>query len=232
MSTRRLFLSRTSLLIVALMCAASVGAIVARPAKRIADERPQAPLDETIPRQFGEWKEDTQRGAQVVNPQTQELLDKLYAEVISRVYVNPAGYRIMLSIAYGSDQRGGLQAHKPEVCYPAQGFVVRANMPGKLATPHGEIAVRRLSTALGPRNEPLTYWFTIGGKVVQGTTQKRIVDLAFGVTGRVPDGLLFRVSSVDAEEARAFEMQEAFVNELLRSVTSAALWRLSGLQPS
>jgi EpsI family protein len=39
-------------------------------------------------------------------------------------YVNASGYRIMLSLAYGSDQRGALQAHKPEVRYPAQGFTL------------------------------------------------------------------------------------------------------------
>lgn len=49
---------------------------------------------------------------QVVNPQTQELLDKLYSQILTRTYVNAKGYRIMLSLAYGSDQRGALQAHK------------------------------------------------------------------------------------------------------------------------
>lgn len=211
------------------MCAASVGAIVAKPSRKVADERLAVSLESLVPRQFGEWREETQRVAQVVNPQTQELLDKLYSEVLSRVYVHKSGYRIMLSVAYGSDQRGGLQAHKPEVCYPAQGFVVHSNEASKIVTAHGEIPVRRLFTALGPRQEPLTYWFTVGDQVVQGKTQKRIVDIAFGLTGRIPDGLLFRVSSIDPERLRAYEMQELFVHQLLDAASPATLKRLSGL---
>ena len=33
-------------------------------------------------------------------------------------------------MAYGDDQRGGLQAHRPEVCYPAQGFKVTSQADG------------------------------------------------------------------------------------------------------
>lgn len=227
-SPRHLF-SRTSLLIAALMCAASVGAIFAKPTRKVAEERPSVTLEAMIPRQFGEWREEPQRVAQVVNPQTQELLDKLYSEVLSRIYVNGSGYRVMVSVAYGSDQRGGLQAHKPEACYPAQGFIVHSNEAGRIATSKGEIPVRRLFTTLGPRQEPLTYWFTVGDKVVQNKTHKRIVDLAFGLTGRIPDGLLFRVSSIDADRERAYRVQEKFVGELLDASPAETLKRLSGL---
>ena len=68
----------------------------------------------------------------MVNPQTQELLDKLYSEVLTRVYVNASGYRIMRSLAYGFDQRGAMQAHMPEVCYPAQGFILKGMNAGCL----------------------------------------------------------------------------------------------------
>ena len=32
----------------------------------------------------------------------------------------------MLSIAYGKNQSDALQLHKPEICYPAQGFTLLA----------------------------------------------------------------------------------------------------------
>ncbi len=54
-----------------------------------------------IPKQFGDWREEPQRIVQVINPQSQELLDKLYSETLTRTYVNAGGYRIMLSLAYG-----------------------------------------------------------------------------------------------------------------------------------
>jgi len=224
--------SKVSLLICGLILAAAVGAIAARPSVKLADERPAVSLEVLVPRAFGEWREAPQTTLQVVNPQTQELLDKLYSEVLSRVYVNAEGYRIMLSLAYGSDQRGSLQAHKPEVCYPAQGFVLRKNEPGMLSTAFGEIPVRRLHTSMGARQEPLTYWFTVGDRAVQGRTQTRIEELRMGLTGRIPDGMLFRVSSIDADQVRAHRVQEQFVNQLLQAVPPPGRKRLSGLGES
>jgi EpsI family protein len=220
---------RTAWIIAALMACASLGAVLARStAKPLAVAEPVR-LESMVPRQFGDWTEVPQGIVQVVNPPTQELLDKLYSEILSRVYVNSGGYRIMLSLAYGSDQRGSLQAHKPEVCYPAQGFVVQANEAGKLATVYGDIPVRRLFATMGARQEPLTYWFTVGDRAVQGTTQKRLAELAFTLTGRIPDGLLFRVSSIDADPSRAYELQAQFIGQLLEGTPPAARKRLSGL---
>jgi EpsI family protein len=89
--------------------------------------------------------------------------------------------------------------------------------------------VRRLFSTLGARQEPVTYWFTVGDQAVMGTTQKKLVELQFGLTGRVPDGLLFRVSSIDGDQARGNQMQDLFVNQLLQAVPVADRKRLSGL---
>jgi EpsI family protein len=202
---------------------------VAKPSARLADERGGVSFESIVPKQFGDWREEPQRQAQIVNPQTQELLDKLYSEVVTRVYVNSAGYRIMLSLAYGSDQRGMLQAHKPEVCYPAQGFTVEKNVAIVLVTPYGEIPARRLSTVMRTRHEPVTYWLTVGDRAVAGTVQKRLVELRFGLSGRIPDGLLFRVSSIDAEPGRAYGYHDQFINDLLESLSLSYRKRLSGL---
>lgn len=221
--------NKTGLLIAILMIATSAGAIVARPDRKVADIEPAFSLETLVPTQFGDWREDSHRLVQVINPQTQQLLDRLYSQVLSRVYVNDKGYRIMLSIAYGSDQRGSLQAHKPEVCYPAQGFTLRKFETSQLATPYGEIPAHRLFATMGPRQEPVTYWFTVGDKAVRGKLEKRLMDLRYGLTGQIPDGLLFRVSSIDSSQARANLMQEQFINQLLQAVSPAGRKRLSGL---
>jgi len=210
------------------MFAASVGAIIAKPSAKVADQRGES-LEHMVPKQFGDWKFEPQRYVQVVNPQTQELLDKLYSEILTRVYVNSSGYRIMLSMAYGSDQRGSLQAHKPEVCYPAQGFVVEKNQAAVLSTPYGEIPARRLYTVMRTRHEPVTYWFTVGDRAIENKLQKRLVEISFGLTGRIPDGMLFRVSSIDADPERAYVQQDDFVRQLLASVSATDRKRLSGL---
>ena len=59
-----------------------------------------------IPKHFGDWHEKP--FVYVVNPQAQELMDKLYSETLSRTYVNSSGYHIMLMglkeplVEYGS----------------------------------------------------------------------------------------------------------------------------------
>lgn len=221
--------NRTALVIAGLMLTASVGAIVAKPTARIADESAAISLEAMIPKQFDDWREEPQRVVQVVNPQTQELLDKVYSQILTRTYVSSEGYRIMLSLAYGADQRGSLQAHKPEVCYPAQGFTLLSNEASRIVTPYGEIPVHRLNTSLGARLEPVTYWFTVGDQAVMGRTQKRLVDLRYGLTGRIPDGMLFRISSIDANVAQAQRQQDRFVIQLLAAVPAAERKRLSGL---
>jgi EpsI family protein len=220
---------RLAFVLAALMCTASIGALVLKPGTKAAETGPTINLEAMVPRQFGAWREEAQPMAQVINPQARELLDKLYSQILSRTYVNTEGYRVMLSIAYGNDQRGALQAHKPEVCYPAQGFTLLGLTKAILTTEYGDIPVTHLFTAMGQRREPVTYWFTVGDSAIQSALQKRIVEFRYGLTGQIPDGLLFRVSSIDGDQPRAYRFQDQFVTQLLDSVPPGDRVRLSGL---
>jgi EpsI family protein len=219
--------SRRSALMAALMCGTAAAAYALRPGRRPTGA--QVDLETLIPARFGAWQQETQSYAQVINPQTQELLNKLYNQILSRTYVAGPDRRVMLSLAYGGDQRGSLEAHKPEVCYPAQGFKLIDQRDGTLATPFGSIPVRRLNTSMGPRIEPLTYWFTMGETLVQSRWDKRMVELRLALTGQIPDGLLFRVSSIDGNPERAWQVQQEFVTDLLAALGPAERTRLAGL---
>jgi len=220
---------RTALILAVLMCVTSVAAVLARPGTKAADKGPAIVLESIVPKKFGEWREVPLATAQVVNPQTKELLDRLYSQILTRTYTNPEGTTIMLSLAYGSDQRGELQAHKPEICYPSQGFTLHTNDIGVLATPFGDIPVRRLSTSMGERKEPVTYWYAAGDRVVEGAFYKRLVEIRYGLTGLIPDGLLFRVSSIDPNASHAYQVHQKFIEQLLQSVPVETRQRLSGL---
>jgi EpsI family protein len=220
---------RQVLLAGAVMGLASIGGLLARPSAKAASKGLGISLEAAVPKSFGPWRLLPDVSVQVVNPQTQQLLDTLYSQVLTRTYVNDKGYRIMLSMAYGDDQRGGLQAHKPEVCYPAQGFQLAKVEDGTLATAFGNIDVRRLSTSLGSRNEPVTYWLTVGDQIVRTTLDKRMAQIRLGLTGQIPDGLLFRISSIDADDRRAFSAQQEFVADLLAAVPPDSRRQLSGL---
>jgi EpsI family protein len=86
-----------------------------------------------------------------------------------------------------------------------------------------------LSTSLGQRQEPVTYWFTVGDRVVRNKFEQRLVELRLGLTGQVPDGLLFRVSSIDANPTHAYQVHDAFVKAMLAAVPPVSRTRLSGL---
>jgi EpsI family protein len=134
----------------------------------------------------------------------------------------------MVSVAYGGDQSDSMQVHKPEICYPAQGFQVLNKSRASIALPFGPLPVTRVDTQLGQRREPITYWTTVGDRVVHSGIHKKLVEMSFGFTGKIPDGLLFRVSSIDSEIARAFDLQAIFINQLLGAVTPEQRRRLAG----
>lgn len=211
------------------MALTGVAAAVLKPKPQSLQTATSFDLQMIVPRQFGDWVHEPEAGIAMVDPQAKQLLDKIYSQLLSRIYRNGAGYRVMLAIAYGSDQRGALQAHKPEVCYPAQGFTLRESREAALATPFGQLPVRQLLTDMGPRKEPITYWFTIGESAALTALDRRVAEIKSLMTGRIPDGLLFRVSSIDADSKLAFQKQAEFVQSLLSVVPQAARVRLSGL---
>jgi EpsI family protein len=217
-----------SLLLLTLMCATAVGAVALRPTHKVADLQPAIDLATLVPARFGDWHEEPQHYASVVNPQQKEMLDKIYNQTLSRTYINAQGYRILLSVAYGGDQSDGMQVHTPEVCYPAQGFQLLGKTKASIALPFGPLLVTHVDTRLGQRREPITYWTTVGDRVVQSGIQKKLVEMSYGFTGRIPDGLLFRVSSIDSEIAAAYVLQANFITQLLGAVTPEQRKRLAG----
>ncbi len=210
------------------MLAASGLALALRPTQKIADQGPPLNLEAMIPRTFGEWREAQQNAVQIVDPQQQEMINKIYTQALSRTYVNGNGYRIMLAIAYGDDQRDSMQMHYPEICYPAQGFSLQAKQRGALTTASGSIPVTRILTNLGRRDEPVTYWTTVGDKVFQGGVQKKLAEMSYGLNGKIPDGMLIRVSSIDADAANAYEMQTQFADQMLGALSPEHRRKLNG----
>ena len=92
--------------------------------------------------------------------------------------------------------------------------------------------MRRLTTNMGARHEPVTYWLTMAGYVVRNEFDKRMVQVHLLPTGQIPDGLLFRVSSIDRDAAHAFKVQQEFVADMMGAVQPEVRQRLSGLKPA
>jgi EpsI family protein len=211
-----------------LMTAVLLLTFLFKPTDSIRTKAEAIDLELIVPKQFGQWKHDSQSGP-VVNPQSKALLEKIYSQILTRTYVNDRGERVMLSIAYGNDQRGALQAHKPEICYPAQGFLVASIATGIIETPLGVLPVNRMMATKGNRFEPVTYWFTVGDQRVQTAIERRVAELKLVMTGQIPDGLLFRVSSLDRDPSLGYGLQDRFVNQLISALSPAGRTRLAGL---
>lgn len=218
---------RNSILLV-LMLAASGLALALRPTHKIADQGPKVDLEAMIPHTFGDWREVKQSSAQIVDPQQQESINEIYSQTLSRTYINDAGYRIMLSLAYGGEQSSSLQVHKPDVCYPAQGFTLENKKTGSLAFNNGSISLSRILTSLGQRIEPVTYWTTIGDQVVQSRFNRKLIEISYGLTGKIPDGMLIRVSSIDPDSHKAYEIQDRFALQMLEALAPENRQRLTG----
>ena len=216
-----------NILLMLLMYAATGMAILLHPTHKIADDRPKVDLETMIPKQFGEWNVDEKAVTQQIDPQRQEALNRIYNQTLARTYINQKGESIMLSIAYGGDQSNGMSVHKPEVCYPAQGFqIIKLNI-GMLDTGFGSIQVKRLLATQGARIEPIIYWITVGDTVAVNNFEWKLVRMKYGLTGKVPDGLIFRVSSL-GKEAKAYPVQENFIRVLLKALSTENRKKLIG----
>ena len=222
----KLSLPNIVLLLLMLLSAGMASAL--RPTISLADERTPINLKAMVPTAFGDWQEQLNMSAAIVDPTQKELLDKIYSETLTRTYVNRAGYRIMLSIAYGKNQSDALQLHKPEVCYPAQGFALLAKQAGSLDLLGKPIAATRLQTRLGLRVEPITYWTVVGDHVTTGGIDKKLTEMRYAMTGRIPDGMLVRVSSIDPANDNAYAMQSQFSNQMLQAIAPDLRNRFAG----
>jgi exosortase B len=200
---------------------AMIGTAAAAPVlKPVPGNAPAPDLQAIIPSQFGDWKLDPDTVPVTAAPDVQANLDRLYDQIVARTYVNSAGEQMMLTVAYGGDQSDALKAHRQEVCYRAQGFDIASLAHGRLAASGREIPVTRFHARLGERSEPVTYWFTMGDRVVLGRGERLRVQLEHGFAGRIPDGMLVRVSSLSTEPAAAYAAQASFIAAIAAALPS------------
>ena len=202
---------------------AALLAWAATPTKQWSAHSAQVKYATLFPASFGGWQLAPEQANSVVNPQQQETLDAIYDEIVSRVYIDVAsGRRVMVSLAYGSNQSRATQIHKPEVCYPAQGFELVSMRKDLLPLQPNALPVMRVVARMGKRVEPLTYWIRSGDRVVRGAIEQNLARMSLGARGYIPDGLLFLVSEITPDVDAAFGLQDRFVREYLAQLPAAA----------
>jgi EpsI family protein len=198
------------------------------PTQRVAATQAHFKLDDMIPERFGSWRVDRSIAPLTPDETQKELIATLYDQTLARTYVDAAGQRVMLSIAYGGDQSKQLQLHLPEVCYVAQGFDMVDDQKAELATHYGSVPVKRLVARQNVRNEPITYWVTIGDKAVMSGIGQKYQRFLYGLSGKIPDGMLVRVSTIAADKNGAWRVQARFVNQMLGAMSARDRNKLLG----
>ena len=212
-------MTKSKYLMIALAMLTTAGlAFALTPHERIGNQGPKVNLETMIPKQFGGWILDETIVPLLADPSQTKMINEIYNQTLSRTYVNPAGDRVMLSIAYGGNQSKELQVHKPEVCYVAQGFQIGKLNKSQIETPIGQIPVMNLVATQGARIEPITYWIRMGNSVTRGWFEQNLARISYGLTGKVPDGMLVRVSSISSDEKTAYKIQQIFLTDMLQGI--------------
>ena len=207
------------LLACAAMLAAAMLAVLLQPHNLMARTHDVFDIDKRLPTRFGDWAPVPDLN--VVAPPARDSLEReVYNQEASRGFVDREGHIVMLMVAYGESQSDRLQLHHPEVCYTAQGFRVSRTSSLKLAyspsTP--AIELTRLVATREERVEPISYWMRIGYDNTTSNWARQALKLGYGLRGWIPDGALFRVSTIGMPPKESFRVQDKFIRDLLNSV--------------
>lgn len=216
--------ARSIVVTIVLLLIGSAG-IFLRPSINSAMTTPN--LEASVPEQFGDWKT-------LPNPLIQASLstdgatstDQPYDEIVSRTYVNSQGEVVMLALAYGKNQRQEIKIHRPELCYPAQGFRVVSIAPavfeGIESAESGKPIIGKRMTANGKgMDEVVSYWIRIGDTYSASPWRIRWQILQEGLQGRMTDGVLVRLSQrkqPGTNHAESHALMESFAVQMLEAM--------------
>jgi EpsI family protein len=177
---------------------------------------PQKIIEDMVPKQVGDFAFETASG--FVLPPSDALSDRIYDVLVTRSYVNPQGDVAMFLIAYNNQQDGVLQIHRPEVCYPAGGFVLSPVEPIEIPLPAGSGLPAQIFSARGEaRNEVVSYWTRVGDDFPRKWSEQRLAVARENLRGFIPDGALVRLSTVANDATLVTPMFERFVADFFRA---------------
>mgnify|MGYP000888431084 CR=1 len=185
-------------------------------------------LDKLVPLKIGSWSQ--QPSSAFVLPKTEgSLSDRLYNQLLTRLYQSDQMVPVMLVMAYGATQNDQLQLHRPEVCYTAVGFQIVGSAAASVElAPGAVLPVRELAAKSDSRIEPILYWTRIGDDLPTDGRQQRSMKLAQSMRGYIPDGILVRISTVAEPSPEVFAQLGVFARELLMSIAPANRQALIG----
>jgi len=212
----------------AAMAVAVTVATLATPRLQSLSKAPD--LDSTVPKAFGQWRVVADSSTQVAVARGVETeQEQPYDQTVMRTYANSDGDEVMLALAWGERQRQDIKVHRPEVCYPAQGYAVSrvaVAAPIKLSGRAEPVPTMHMLVSNRGNYEAVRYWIRIGQSYDGDGFAARWYLLKEGLHGRVPDGILVRASqrihSPD-DMAHADQVMEEFLAQLTAATPTTTL---------
>ena len=225
----------TSVMLGVTMLATAAAVRLLQPEPIVASTQPT--LAETVPSAFGEWKEVSSVAEQIdpARNADEPSMDRPYDDVLMRAYGNSRGDVVLLTLAYGRNQRQEVKIHRPDVCYTAQGFqlVSRSQVSFPVTGVSGrQVEGMRMLVSAPGRTEAVSYWIRIGAVFTDNAWAIRYHIFQQGISGRAVDGMLVRasqiVSGTDAASPERYRLQERFLADLVRALPKSARRQLVG----
>lgn len=208
-------------------------AIWATPSDYLVDIKPREPLQSFAKPVIGSWQLDESSRVLITNAVLDDKLERAYTDLISETYLNADNKKVMLSVAYSDNQRDGLAVHLPEACYPAQGFEILERKQIPLTLNDGrQLNIQYMKTQRGKRVEPLVYWTIAGDQQYRNNFEKKQVAIEYAFDNIIPDGLVFRVSTIEPDDTAALAIMTDFVRDFESNVAASDKSRFFGTQIS
>jgi EpsI family protein len=204
-------------------------AMALKPTKFIADAKPILVLEEVVPLALPSWQELKDFRAAIPDPTVKEVIDATYSQTLTRAYINSKGQVMMLTLAYGRDQNSeATAAHRPEFCYAGNGFHMTDLGTKLFNLGNRGLTVRHMLAQRDAYQEKISYWVTLDETATLPGLGRKLAQFRYGLSGRIADGMLVRLSSPNMTEEEALQAHAGFLSELSNAVSTGFRSRIFG----
>ncbi|EGD60016.1 methanolan biosynthesis EpsI [Novosphingobium nitrogenifigens DSM 19370] len=195
------------------------GAMLLRP-RAVGSPVGAGTLDRVLPRRVPPYVEAGT--SDLIAPVDSDLAALTYSDILMRLYRRDDAAPIMLLVACGAGREPGLAVHRPEECYPAFGYDVSPLRPVPMGTPLPPGMTATFFTARrDDRVEHVLYWVRLGAGFPASNRAQRLAVARENLRGRLPEGVLLRVSTIGGEASVALEALRGFAGGLLAHLDTA-----------
>lgn len=157
-------------------------------------------IDHAVPSIVGPWRVAATDG--LVTAPSDELSAKLYDQILTRIYRAPGLPDVALLIAYGRGQDADVQLHRPDACYPAQGYVLSAEQALPIGFGSRRVPAQIVTATRDALVSQVLFWTRIGDQLPVDAVAERRLIVHENLLGRMPDASLVRMS-IDTDNRSA-----------------------------